>query len=70
MGYGFTFRLYLANGEEMGTFQTSTPSWEIGDQFRGAGNVPYRIIGMLSSEELESELMGGWIVAPVELTEP
>ena len=30
MSYGFTFRLNLASGEDIGTFQAAVPDWKIG----------------------------------------
>ena len=71
-GFGFTFKLHLPNGEDIGTFQTATPNWKIGDEFLGAGNVRFRIVDYVDPCLLpdDGEIMGVWTVTPVELAEP
>ena len=68
----FTFRLYLRNGEQIGTFTTIRPDWLIGDEFRGNGDVRYRIVGMVPREHLgdNADVTGLWTVKPVPPREP
>jgi hypothetical protein len=47
----FTFRLYLENGEDIGTFATAPPDWRVGDEFRN-GIARYRITHIVVDEDL------------------
>jgi hypothetical protein len=42
----FTFRLYLENGEDVGTFATAAPDCRVGDEFR-TGIARYRITNIV-----------------------
>ena len=66
----FTYRLYLPNGEDIGTFATAAPDWGIGDEFRTGGD-RFRIENILPGEELGSdEFHGLFVVAPLTVAEP
>jgi hypothetical protein len=39
----FTYRLYLSNGEDVGTFATAAPDWRIGDEFRSSDGNPVEL---------------------------
>jgi hypothetical protein len=69
---GFTYRLYLANGEDVGTFTTAVPDWRVGDEFISRDHVHCRILDMLDGDTLgdESEFAGVWTVTPLQLPEP
>ena len=72
MGFGFKFRLYLENGEDVGIFTTAAPNWRVGEEFVGPENVRFRILDYVDPEDLgdDSPFTGVWTVTPVELPEP
>jgi hypothetical protein len=68
---GFRYRLYLANGEDIGDFTTATPVWKIGDEFYNRDHTLFRITDMLPEEMLPTaDYSGVFVVTPVELAEP
>lgn len=68
---GFSFRLYLEDGNDIGSFATSVPDWEIGDVFYNRDHVECRILDIVHSEALGGdEFAGAFIVTPPELAEP
>lgn len=69
---GFTFRLHLRTGEEVGTFRTIRPDWLIGDEFRGDDNIRYRIVGIAPAENGSDDapFTAVWTVKPVQIREP
>jgi hypothetical protein len=70
MPYGHQYRLYLPNGEDVGTATFAVMDWNIGDTFRQEG-VRYEILDMLQvPEAMGSEYDAVWTVTPLELAEP
>lgn len=47
---GFTYRLYLENGEDMGTFATADPDWSVGDEFFNADHARLRDIDIAAGD--------------------
>ena len=41
---GFNFRLYLENGEDIGTFATAVPDWSVGMEFFDSDHSEFRIL--------------------------
>ena len=66
---GFTYRLYLADGNDIGTFTTAVPDWDIGMTFISGDHTTFRILNIVP-ELGEGEFNGAFVVAPVELAEP
>ena len=67
----FTFRLYLEDGEDVGSFATSEPSWQVGDEFRSGDGHRFRILNIVPQEDLGTGgFYGLWVVTPLELAEP
>ena len=66
---GFNFRLYLENGEDIGTFSTAVPDGSVGDEFFNSDHNEFRILDIASDLGGE-EFAGAFIVTPVELAEP
>lgn len=63
----FTFRLYLENGEDVGTFATAAPDWRVGDEFR-SGIARYRIENIVVDEDVPGdEFQGVFVVSPIEV---
>ena len=54
----FKFRLYLASGEDVGTFATAAPDWKVGDDFRD-GYARYRITDIVVDEDLHGDEFHG-----------
>lgn len=68
---GHTVRLYLENGEDVGTFSSATSAWSVGDTFKNGDGNRFRIVDMLEDfDELESEFNGVWKVTSVKVAEP
>jgi hypothetical protein len=68
---GFTFRLYLEDGNDIGTFETAVPDWSVGMEFFNRDHNEFRILDIVHSEALGGdEFSGAFIVTPVELAEP
>lgn len=67
---GFTFRLYLENGEDVGTFTTAVPNWDLGMSFRTGLGVKYRILNIVPELGNDSEYAGVFVVTPIALAEP
>jgi hypothetical protein len=64
-----TVRLYLQNGEDVGTVAFATLDWRVGDTFKTDG-VRYETLDELDvPEAMDSEYIGIWTVTPVELAE-
>jgi hypothetical protein len=40
---GFRYELRFPDGDDAGTFESAVCNWQAGDEFRGDGNVLYRI---------------------------
>ena len=66
---GFKFELRTADCGDAGTFETGICNWQPGDEFRGAGNVEYRITAViplpLIEEFVERPLNGVLEVEPL-----
>ena len=63
---GFVYRLYLENGEGIGTFRTAVPDWDIGMTFITGDHVTFEnretsfpSWGRASSSECSSSLRSG-----------
>ena len=72
----FKFRLYLANGDEIGDYVTGVSNWRPGDPGYVEGETRFEVVDVVdltdvvdASEETES-FIGALVVAPVELQEP
>jgi hypothetical protein len=62
---GFTFRLYLDNGDDSpGDFVTAVPNWEIGETFMTGDRRRWRILDIVEDVE-ELEYAGAFVVEPV-----
>lgn len=44
---GFTYRLYLENGEDIGNFATAVPTWSTGDEFFNRDHNLFRIVNIV-----------------------
>ena len=67
---GHRYRLYLQNGEDIGSVAFGVTDWKVGDTFKTAG-VRYEILDMLEvPEAMGSEYVGLWTVTPFELAGP
>lgn len=68
---GFTYRLYLENGEDIGSFATAVPDWSVGDEFFSGDHTRFRILNILPGEDLGSvEFSGAFVVTQAALAEP
>jgi hypothetical protein len=68
---GFNFRLYLENGEDIGSFATAVPDWSLGDEFFNSQHDVFRILSIATHEAFNSGgFSGAFVVVPVELAEP
>lgn len=67
---GFTFRLYVENGEDVGSFTTAVPNWDLGMTFQTGQGVKYRIANIVPELGEKSEFDGVFVVTPLELAEP
>ena len=45
---GFTYRLYLENGEDSGNFETAVPNWSIGMEFFSGDHTRFRIVNIVA----------------------
>jgi hypothetical protein len=59
----FSYRLYLMNGEDIGTFTTVALDWKIGDEFRYAGD-RFAIVDVFPLDDNTAGFQGFWKVAP------
>jgi hypothetical protein len=50
---GFRYELRTRDGDDAGTFESSVSNWEPGDEFRGEGNVRYRITAVIPAVLIE-----------------
>lgn len=66
---GFTYRLYLENGEDIGTFTTAVLDWDVGMEFVSSDHVTSKSLDIVR-ELGGGEFGGAFIVTPVELAEP
>jgi len=57
----FSYRLYLMNGEDIGTFTTVAPDWKIGDEFRYAGD-RFAIVDIFPLDDNTAGFQGFWKV--------
>lgn len=48
----YQYELKLPDGDDAGTFTTSECDWHVGDEFRAAGNVRYRIRAIVPRERM------------------
>jgi hypothetical protein len=66
---GFRYELRLPDGDDAGTFESTVSDWQVGDEFRGAGNVRYRISAViplpLVEEFVDDAMCGIWEVEPI-----
>src|SRR5260221_11654776 len=60
---GFRYELRTPGGDDAGTFESSVSDWQAGDEFRGAGNVGYRITAVIPLPLIE-EVVDDAPVAP------
>ena len=67
---GFIYRLYLENGEDIGSFATAVPDWSVGDEFFNRDHVQFRIIDIVAGLEVGDEFSGFFVVTPTEIAEP
>jgi hypothetical protein len=65
---GFTVRLYLDGGEDIGTFSTAVPDWKIGDVFYNRDRVEFRILYIVTDLGGD-EFAGAFVVSPIALCE-
>ena len=66
----FTYRLYLENGEDVGTFATAAPDWNVGDEFRTGDGNRFRIENIVPERDLPvDDFHGLFVVTPLELAE-
>ena len=64
----FKYRLYLPNGEDIGTFTTAVPDWDVGMDFRAGDGNTYRIVNLVPELDVEgSDYHGLFVVTPIEL---
>jgi hypothetical protein len=54
----FSFELRLADGDDAGTFETSTSAWHVGDMLIADGNRRYRVTAVIPLERLEEFVDG------------
>ena len=66
---GFKFRLYLENGEDIGSFATAVPDWSVGDEFFNSDHNEFRILD-IATDLGDGGFTGAFMVTPVELAEP
>jgi hypothetical protein len=66
---GFTYRLYLESGDDIGTFTTAVPDWNVGMEFISGDHVTFRILNIVPELD-EGEFAGMFVVTPVQLAEP
>ena len=67
---GFNFRLYLENGEDIGTFATAVPDWSVGDEFFDSAHNEFRILNIVTDEALgDGDFSGAFVVTPTALSE-
>lgn len=67
--FRYRYELRSPDGDDLGTFETSESSWQVGDELRAEGNVRYRITAIVPRERM-SEFVDGaavdlWEVEPV-----
>ena len=62
---GFTYRLYLENGEDIGNFATAVPTWSIGDEFFDRDHNLFRIVNIVPELD-DGEFQGMFVVTLVE----
>ena len=65
---GFTYRLYLEDGNDIGTITTAVPDWDIGMEFINGDHVTFEIVNVVP-ELGEGEFAGAFVVAPTKLAE-
>ena len=65
---GFTFRLYLEDGNDIGTFATAVPDWSVGMEFFDSGHTEFRILNIVTDLG-DSEFSGAFVVTPTALCE-
>lgn len=66
---GFTYRLYLEDGNDIGTFATAVPDWSVGMTLINGDHVICRIVNIIP-ELGDGRFAGAFVVRPVELAEP
>jgi hypothetical protein len=68
----FTFRLYVPDGEDIGTFKTAVSGpWNIGHQFMTGDHHRFEIVDKVENDAFVSdEFAGAFVVTPLELAEP
>ncbi|HZV27153.1 MAG TPA: hypothetical protein VFG00_12785 [Acidothermaceae bacterium] len=68
---GFRYRLYLENGEDVGTFHTAAPDWSVGDEFRTGDGNRFAILNLVTDDDFSSDDFAGmFVVTPIELAIP
>ena len=50
---GFKYLLHTPDGDHLGLFESMRCDWQAGDEFRGDGNVPYRIVSLIPLPRIE-----------------
>ena len=66
---GFTYWLYLENGEDIGGFKTAVPNWSIGDEFFNGDHVHFRILNIVAGLDVGDEFSGFFVVTPTAIAE-
>ena len=65
---GCRYRLYLEDGDDIGTFATAVPDCDIGMELITSDQSP-EILDIVSAVG-DGEFAGAFVVVPVELAEP
>ena len=62
----FSFRMYLADGEDLDDYTSSEPNWSAGDVVYAGGRPAYRITAVIPVGSLDNEVYAGiWEVEPI-----
>ena len=65
---GFKFRLYLEDGNDIGSFETAVPDWSVGMEFFDRDHTEFRILNIVTDLEGD-EFNGAFVVTPTALCE-
>ena len=67
----FRYRLYLEDGEDIGTFETMAPAWRIGDELYDDDHNRFRVTATIPADDFGSQDFHGLLaVTPLELAAP
>jgi hypothetical protein len=56
----FRFELRLADGDDVGTFETAEPGWKVGDTLIADGNRRYHVTAVLARQSGSRSSSTGW----------